>query len=473
VLKRPRLILAGLGGGSGKTILTLGLLRAWVETGRKIKPFKKGPDYIDATWLGLAARTTAVNLDPFFLSTEKLTSLFFHSMQGFDAGLVEGNRGLFDGKDVTGSYSTAELARILDAPVVLVVDCTKVTRTVAALVKGCRDFEPGLNLAGVILNRTAGPRHRQITRQSVETYTGLPVMGVLPKIKPDPIPERHMGLISDQEYLEAHEVIANLAQVAADCLDLDGLYNIARSAPPMPEPEKKLWPEEPASDPVRIGVIKDAALWFYYGENFEALRRHGAELVELSLINTDPWPEIHGLYLGGGFPETQAHALSQNRRTREHVRALAQKGLPIYAECGGFMYLGEKLVYNGQTYPMAGILPVTTELCARPQGHGYTLAKAVRPNPYHPVGLEFTGHEFHYSRCAENLPPDPGFALEMVRGCGICRHKDGLITRNTFAGYTHLHALAVPTWAENFIAAARICRDALAANKPVPDIVCN
>lgn len=497
-----RLILAGLSGGAGKTILSLGLCRALVDLGLQVKPFKKGPDYIDAAWLSLAARRETSNLDPFMMPHEALVQLFLRESASVDFALIEGNRGLFDGKDTSGSCSTAELAKRLRAPVVLIINCTKMTRTVAALVLGCRTFEPKLNLAGVILNRTAGTRHKTILRQCIEQYTDVPVVGILPKIKPDPIPERHMGLVSDQECAEAEATLSHLATIARECLDIQALRTIAARATTTPLPDKldaKLQDNclnfagcadasaatlgvqqhnransqpvrtgcgqssglrmaqhtAPPEDSVRIGVVRDAALWFYYRENLAELRKHGAELVELSLLTPRVWPEIHGLYLGGGFPETQAEQLAQNESTRTMVHRHARRGLPIYAECGGFMYLGQSLICRETVYPMAGVFPVQTMLCAKPQGHGYTVAKVVQPNPFHPVGLEFTGHEFHYSKCVSPVPPEMSYALEMQRGTGIDQNKDGLIFRNTFACYTHLHALGVPTWAENFVVAAR------------------
>ncbi|WP_028572112.1 cobyrinate a,c-diamide synthase [Desulfonatronum lacustre] len=501
----PRLILAGLSGGAGKTILSLGLCRALTDLGLRVQPFKKGPDYIDAAWLGLAARRETSNLDPFMMPGDSLVRLFLRESATADMALIEGNRGLFDGKDTSGSCSTAELARLLQTPVVLIINCTKMTRTVAALVLGCRTFEPNLRLAGVILNRTAGPRHKTILRQCIEQYTDVPVVGILPKIKPDPIPERHMGLVSDQECAEAETTLRNLAAIARDCLDIEAIRAIAASASAVPLPDAPTGssrgccfttgndaeggtepqtgeheshpPKETAESAlqpprqgkaklaplqghtVRIGVVRDAALWFYYRENLEELRRNGAELVELSLLTPAPWPVIHGLYLGGGFPETQAEQLAQNEATRALVFRLAGQGLPIYAECGGFMYLGQSLICREIVYPMAGVFPVQTMLCAKPQGHGYTVAKVIHPNPFHAVGLEFTGHEFHYSKCVTPLPPDVSFSLEMQRGSGIDQNRDGLVFRNTFACYTHLHALGVPTWAVNFVAAARRYRE--------------
>ncbi|WP_147818748.1 cobyrinate a,c-diamide synthase [Salidesulfovibrio onnuriiensis] len=454
----PRLLIAGLSGGTGKTIVSLGLARAWTRAGKSVRSFKKGPDYIDATWLGLASRRFCTNLDPYFLSGETLRSLVHERMQGCDVGLIEGNRGLFDGKDEQGSCSSSELARQLETPVVLAIDCTKMTRTVAAIVQGCAHFEPGLRLAGVICNRTAGERHRAILRRSIEEHTDVPVLGMLPKFRENPIPERHMGLMSDQEYDPASygghdQALDAIADVVGEWLDLDALWRVAESAPEFGEPAP-LWPEPAAEKCVRIGYVHDEALWFYYQENLEALERAGAELVRLSLLDDQPWPEIHGLYLGGGFPETLALRLANQSRTRIHVKNFSEAGMPIYAECGGFMYLCDTLEYDGSVYPMAGVFPVATSFCPRPQGLGYTEAEAVADTPFYARGTRVRGHEFHYSRCVAAKSGNLRFALKMERGNGMLDGCDGLVSNSTFAGYNHIHALAVPDWAPRFVAAA-------------------
>jgi cobyrinic acid a,c-diamide synthase len=466
VNNRPRLVLAGLSGGAGKTILTLGVCRAFAAAGLRVRPFKKGPDYIDAAWLGLAAGRAATNLDPFLLPERRLASLFLEKSQDVDIAVIEGNRGLFDGMDVAGSCSTAALARSLAAPVVLALDVTKMTRTAAAIVAGVAAFEPGLRLAGVIANRTAGQRHRDIVRASIESLTGVPVLGMLPKISDNPIPERHMGLVSDREHGGIEAILDNLADIIRQNVDLDRLLAIARAAPPLPDAAPVVPPPaEPVGEPPVIGVVRDAALWFYYPENLEALERAGARLAFLSLLDDAPWPELDGLYLGGGFPETQAERLAANTQTRNRVAAMARAGLPIYAECGGFMYLCQGLDLDGAVHPMAGVFPVITTLCARPQGLGYCKARVVRDNPFHPVGTLLSGHEFHYSKCEPALASCPGaqadlpgpeaFALTMERGVGMLAGSDGLLFRRTFAAYTHIHAEGATHWAPRFVAAAR------------------
>ncbi|WP_462324741.1 cobyrinate a,c-diamide synthase [Desulfoplanes sp.] len=468
----PRLVLAGLSGGSGKTIVSLGLCRAAVDAGIRVRPFKKGPDYIDAHWLALAAKASVSNLDPFLFPASRVQDLFHARMLGHDLAIIEGNRGLFDGKDVDGSCSTAELARVLKAPVVIVIDCTKTTRTMAAIVMGCRVFEPELDLRGVILNRIAGSRHESIVRSSIERYTDLKVFGALPKMADNPIPERHMGLISDQEFTQADHAFARLSSFVSDHLDLPALFSVADTADPAPASSQRLYPPAVAdTGSVTIGYVRDASLWFYYQENLQALEASGAELVSLSLLDDTPWPDLHGLYLGGGFPETFANGLSGNTVKLKRVAELSRSGLPIYAECGGFMYLCRDLGYQGGVYPMAGILPVSTRFCPRPQGLGYVQGRVIAQNPFYPVGTSLVGHEFHYSRSeavdSQCLVP----CLDLERGQGVCTHYDMLLSNNTLAGYTHMHAFSHPQWANRFVDAAQVYRrHRMSSGAPCPNI---
>ncbi len=467
----PRLVLAGLSGGSGKTIVSLGVCRAAADAGIRVRPFKKGPDYIDAHWLALAAKASVSNLDPFLFSQERIQALFHTRMQDHDLAIVEGNRGLFDGKDVDGTCSTAELARMLEAPVVLVVDCTKATRTMAAIVMGCQMFDPELDLRGVILNRVAGSRHESIVRSSIEKYTDLNVLGALPKMANNPIPERHMGLISDQEFSQTELAFARLSSFVREYLDLPAIFSAADSSRSVSCPDTKLFPDPVPGGCVTIGYVRDASLWFYYQENLEALETAGASLVPLSLCDDRPWPAIDGLYMGGGFPETLAEKLSVNEVLRKRVRSMSRSGMPIYAECGGFMYLCRELEYLGRMFPMAGIFPVSTTFCRKPQGLGYVQGQVTEANPFYPLGTPLVGHEFHYSR---SLPDDPAQlipCLNLQRGQGVCAHMDMLVSRNTMAGYTHMHAFSNPEWANRFVEAARTYQNHMRSSRlSCPDI---
>lgn len=464
----PRLTLAGLSGGAGKSLVSLGIARAWRDQGLTVQPFKKGPDYIDATWLGLAAQVTSTNLDPFFLDDVTLSALFLERSAHADVAVIEGNRGLHDGLDLLGSASTARLARLLRSPVVLVLDVTKMTRTAAAVVRGLLEFEPDTPLAGVVLNRVAGPRHEEIVRQAIESLAGVPVLGALPKLGDDPIPERHMGLISNRELEQTEEILIRHGDIARAHLDLDRLLELARSAPDMEDPGPTPWPASQISRGQarpRIGFVRDAVLWFYYQENLDALERAGAELVELSLLNAAEWPELHGLYLGGGFPETNAQALTSDAALLGRLRGLAGSGMPIYAECGGFMVLCESLVLEEGEFPMAGVLPVKTRLCRRPQGLGYVEAVCVKDSVFHKAGERLKGHEFHYSHCVAGDAQELDMRLRLEKGQGMIPPRDGLAWRNVFAAYTHIHALAAPEWAPRFVRAAMAFREETAGRR--------
>lgn len=453
----PRLLLSALRGGAGKTTLTLGLLAAWRIQGRRVIPFKKGPDYIDPAWHTLAAGSPSHNLDPFLMEGDQILNLVTRQAQAADVLLIEGNRGLFDGLDAQGTYSTAELAKLLATPVVLVVDCTMTTRTAAALVLGCQHFDPQVNLVGVILNQVARPRHEAILRASIERYCGVPVLGAVPRLKCAVFPERHMGLVPPPEHRAARQALRAAQDLAERYLDLGGLWQAACQAPPLPVISRPLYPEPEIRETVNIGIVRDAAFQFYYPENLEALEQAGARLVFLSALS-DPElpPDLDALYLGGGFPETNALALAGNATFRASVRRAAEAGLPIYAECGGLMYLGRSLhTLEGQAFPMVGLLPYDFLMGKSPQGHGYTTLEVVAPNPFFPPGTRLKGHEFHYSR----MQPEPGsearLAFHLSRGTGMGGQRDGYIYKNVLATYTHLHALGAPEWAPALVRQAR------------------
>jgi len=467
---------AALRGGGGKTTISLGLLAAWRRRGLSIVPFKKGPDYIDAGWLAQAAGGACYNLDPFLMSRDRIIRSFAcrASRPSAQGALIEGNRGLYDGTDEKGTYSTAELAKMLEAPVVLNLDCTKVTRTLAAVVMGCRHFDPGVRLAGVVLNRIATARQEALVRRTIEAEAGLPVLGAVPRIPSQDLPERHLGLLPFQEHPRAQRALDLLAELAERHLDLDRIWALAGSAPDLDDPPEHPWAEPapaPSGPPLRIGVIRDSAFQFYYPENLEALERLNARPVVFSALDTATLPDLDALYLGGGFPETHAELLARNQGLRESIRRAAEDGLPIYAECGGLMYLGRDLVLQDRVFPMAGVFPVTFGLEKRPQGHGYTIVKADRPNPFYPVGLELTGHEFHYSRPLEYDPDQVELVFEVRRGFGFDRGRDGLVYRNTLGTYTHLHALGTTDWARALVGQAerrRLSRGPREEQNPCP-----
>jgi cobyrinic acid a,c-diamide synthase len=452
----PRLLLAALRGGAGKTTLTLGLLAAWRGQGRRLVPFKKGPDYIDPAWHTLAAGCPSHNLDPFLMEGDQiLASVARHASQA-DALLIEGNRGLHDGLDAQGTYSTAELAKFLATPVVLVVDCTMRTRTTAALVLGCQHFDPQVPIRGVILNQIARPRHEAIIRQAIETYCGIPVLGAIPRLKCEVFPERHMGLVPPQEHATAIRAVATARDLAQKYLDLEGLWQVAAQAPPLPATPSLRRSFGADCHPSVIGVIRDSAFQFYYPENLEALRDAGAAVLEISALD-DPVlpPHLDALYIGGGFPETHARALAENLSFRNSVKASAQAGLPIYAECGGLMFLGEHIQIGSDKFPMVGLFPYDFIMGKKPQGHGYTILEVAQDNPYFSRGTVLKGHEFHYSQIVPEPAPDFPMAFTVSRGSGLGGQREGLLYQNVLATYTHLHALGCPQWATALVHRAR------------------
>ena len=446
------IIIAGLAGGSGKSVVSVGLIAALAQLGKVVVPFKKGPDYIDAGWMKLAAGRNCYNLDPFLMNAESIKESFLAHSDGADLIVVEGNRGLYDGVNIEGGYSTAELSLSLNLPILLVVNCTKTTRTVAAMVLGCMKLDERIDIRGVVLNQIGTKRHQNIVTQAVEKYTGLPVLGAVPRMKRDIFPMRHLGVTPHQEYEGSEEAMQFLAETVAEHLDLERIQEIMA---PIGHRKIVACPKE-HENRLRIGLLMDAAFQFYYSENLEALEQAGAELIPINAMEEKVLPQLDGLYIGGGFPETSAGALSANRSFRESVKTAAENGLPIYAECGGLIYLGESIEMEGEVHPLAGVFPVRFGMSQKPQAHGYSIFEADGENPFYEKGAEIKGHEFRYSTILEWTGKVEELALQMKRGVGFSGGRDGLTTHNVLALYTHIHALGTPEWARGFM---RRCRE--------------
>ncbi len=444
----PRIVVAGLSGDAGKSLVSCGLCRALTQRELRVAPFKKGPDFIDAAWLGQAAGRPGRNLDTFMMPAAAIERALGRAARGCDLAVIEGNRGLFDGLDAHGSHSTATLAELVGCPVVLVVDCTKVTRTVAALVLGCRALAPTLNLAGVVLNRVATSRQEKVIRAAIDADVGIPVLGALPRLDRQHLPSRHLGLLTAAEHPRREAVLEELAALVAAHVDLQAIVALAETTLPVAgsPPRTKTEPT------VRVGILGGQAFTFYYPENLEALEDAGATLIAIDPLRDHALPEIDALYAGGGFPELYAEGLAANSELRAALRRAIDAGLPVWAECGGLMYLGEQLVVDGATHAMVGALPIALEQTARPQGHGYVLGAVDRDNPFLPRGARIAGHEFHYSRLAG---PAPATVLALERGTGLGERRDGIARGNVFASYTHIHAAGLPEWAPALVRAAR------------------
>lgn len=469
-----KIIISGLSGGSGKTIVSLGLTRFFTNKNRTVRPFKKGPDYIDSAWLMQASHKPCYCLDPFFQDERELRLHFQTVLQNSPQNaiaLIEGNRGLFDGKDHLGSCSTAQLAHVLDCPVLLTVNCTKMTRTAAALVMGIRHFDPNLKLAGIILNNIGSSRHGSIVQKSIKEYTDIPVLGIIPRQKENPIPERHMGL-SLKDYDDKDSILDSLADLIQKYTDTDAILSAMGTMQPPAISQEKLVTDNTPKEKIRIAYLYDDAFWFYYQENFDALKKEGAELIPLSFLSEKSFEQqlqernltkndLDGLYIGGGYPELFAKKISTSPK-KEVLKKWVENFMPVYAECGGFMLLTKKLhclKENGYAaYPMAGIFDIESKFLPKPQGLGYTEVKTLSETPFHPKNSIWKGHEFHFST-AVNFPKSQSFTLELAKGSGMAQKEvngkktafDGLLHKNCHASYTHLYAPAVPHFAENFV----------------------
>ena len=451
----PRLMLCGLRGSSGKTLIALGLIGAWTARGIRVAPFKKGPDYIDPAWHSRAGSMPCRNLDTYLMGDAEIRRAVGQFGSASDLSLIEGNHGLFDGVGAEATASSAELAKILRVPVVLVVDCTKATRTVAAMVLGCQHFDPDLNLAGVILNRVATARQQRSIRTAVEETCGVPVLGSIPRLADLAFPERHLGLLTPAEHPAVVEPIRMAREVVEAHVDLKALQALAGSAPPLTWTEVTAPAGHEARVPVRIGVVRDSAFTFYYPENLEALERLGATIVEVDALTDTALPDLDALYIGGGYPETHAAALAANVAFRAALKREIEAGLPVIAECGGLVYLSEAMVMGGTAYPMVGTFPVTFELGMRPQGHGYAVAEVTERNPFFAPGMILRGHEFRYSTARDSYGEGLPLAFRMQRGTGFDSKRDGLVYKNVLASFVHFHAAGLPQWGVGVIRQAR------------------
>lgn len=447
----PRVVIAAPQGRSGKTTVSLALGRALSRRGLSIQPFKKGPDYIDPSWLSAACGRPCYNLDAFLMTDAVLLGSFAERAQGVDMALVEGAMGLFDGPGPGMEGSTAALARALAAPVILVINASRMTQSVAAMVAGYQHFDPATTVAGVILNQVSGPRHEQKLRAAIEGHCAIPVLGAIPKERESFVTERHLGLIPARESEKAEALVEAIHERTREHLDLEAILRVARSARPSSHAGIEKQPR-PGARRCRIGVFFDRAFNFYYPENLEALRDAGADLVFIDAVCDRSLPSVDGLYIGGGFPELYCGELEANAGLRGEVAAAVETGMAVYAECAGMMYLCRAITWKGRRCRMAGVIPAEVELSARPAGHGYVEAEVSADNPLFPLGLKVRGHEFHHSRLL--FSEEPRLAYTVQRGQGLGHGADGFFYKHLFASYTHLHALATPSWAERFVALA-------------------
>jgi len=453
-----RLFISAAHKSSGKTTVCIGLCAALRARGETVQPFKKGPDYIDPLWLGMAAGRPCYNLDAYLMGADEIRAQVAQRMQGATLGIIEGNKGLYDGLDLDGSNSNAAMAALTGTPVVLVIDARGMTRGIAPLILGYQAFDRNIRIAGVILNQLGGSRHEAKLRAVIEHYTGVPVLGAVQHDEGIAIVERHLGLVPSNEAEGARSRIDEIAAHIAAQVDLDQLLAISRQSAPLHAGEPA--PRAAGGAPVRIGIARDAAFGFYYPGDLDALRSAGAELESFDALHAEHLPKVDGLFIGGGFPETHMEALAANTSLRRELREAIEAGLPAYAECGGLMYLARGIEWNGRAAEMAGVIPADIVMHSRPVGRGYVHLRETgrSPWPQPPVqdSQPIRAHEFHYSS-VENLAPGVGFAYEVERGHGIDGRHDGIVHKNLLASYAHLRDVAGNPWARRFVDFVRNC----------------
>jgi cobyrinic acid a,c-diamide synthase len=444
-----RFLISAAHKSSGKTTLSIGLCAALRQRGLIVQPYKKGPDYIDPMWLTRASGRPCHNLDFYLMGPEEVTDVFESESGGSDVALVEGNKGLYDGLDLDGSNSNAALAKLLDIPVVLVIDARGMTRGVAPLILGYQAFDKDIRIAGVILNQLGGSRHEGKLRAVIEHYTDVPVLGAVQHEPTMEILQRHLGLIPSNEAAEVEQQIATIAECVSGQVDLNRLLELTRQ-------ETQAQPRQPSSLPApsyRIGIARDPAFGFYYADDLDALKQAGAELVSINTLEDRQLPQVDGLIIGGGFPESFMAELETNTAMRTAIRQAIDDGLPTYAECGGLMYLSRSISWKGKIHDMVGVIPGDTVMHDKPVGRGYVRLQETGQTPWKsesPVE-DIRAHEFHYSSL-ENLPDGLIYAYKVLRGHGVDGKHDGIVYRNLLASYTHLRSTRRFSWVKRFMA---------------------
>ncbi|MGB1011021.1 MAG: cobyrinate a,c-diamide synthase [Thiolinea sp.] len=456
---------------SGKTTLSIGLCAAMHARNLRVQAFKKGPDYIDPLWLSAASDNPCHNLDFNTMTHSEILQTLQYYGANADFRLIEANKGLYDGIALDGSDSNAALAKLTDSAVILVLDTRGMTRGIAPLLMGYQAFDHDVNIAGVILNRTGGDRHVGKLQRAVEEYTDVTVLGA---VRNDPemvIEERHLGLMPSNESDEAERRIVQIRNLVADQVDLDKVFELGvdRERTDVPKAPLALnHPVEapvnssknqslPKAFPVRVAVCQDPAFAFYYPGDLDALQQAGAEIVPVNTLTDKSLPEVDGLFIGGGFPETQMHRLAANESLRADIYQAIEDGLPVYAECGGLMYLSRSIHWRGEQAEMVGIIPGDAVMHEKPQGRGYVKLQETADMiwPGGDTAQTINAHEFHYS-ALENLAQTGRFAFRMLRGQGIDGQHDGWIYKNLLASYTHMRHTAQFPWAQRFIEFIRL-----------------
>lgn len=453
-MTHSRLIIAGTSSGVGKTTVTLAILAALRQRGRRVQPFKAGPDFIDPGHHTAATGRPSRNLDGWMLGADLNRAIFTKAAVDADISIIEGMMGLFDGSSPVNEVgSTAEIAKQLDAPVLLVIDGSAMARSAAAMVSGYAQFDPALRVAGVLFNRVSSEGHYQLLKEAVEQHANVAVVGYLRPDQAVTIVDRHLGLVTAMER-GTGELYDRLAKAAAETIDLDLVEALAQSAGNLEASSVSPSVMRRAEKPVRVGVAYDPAFCFYYPDNLELFEAAGAEVVKFSPLNDQVLPDVTMLYLGGGYPELYGEKLTGNVAMREAIRAFAERGGTIYAECGGMMYLTQAIRdFKGQSHDMVGLFPAEAVMKKSGLTLGYRTVELSQTCILGVSGVIARGHEFHYSTLVPRGPLD--FACSLSDARGDSKGRDGLVLGNVLALYTHLHFASQPTLAAALVDSAR------------------
>jgi len=445
-----RLVLAGTGSAVGKTTISTGIMQALSQEW-KVQPFKVGPDYIDPTYHTMATGNISRNLDSFFMSNGQIREAFERGIKvsNSEIGIIEGVRGLYEGiSPIEDVGNTASVAKALKAPVVLILNARSLVKSAAAIVIGFKTLDPTISIDGVILNQVKNRKHLLKAKEAVEKLSDTPVIGGIPRDDTISVEQRHLGLVPAVERENILQYIQNWGRVMEENLDLDILLSIMKAAKKLPKGREPVWKKE-KSQKVKLGVAKDEVFSFYYQDNLEALEANHAELIYFSPLNDAQVPDVDAVYIGGGYPEIFARELEANQLMRKSLKKFHQDCFPIYAECGGLMYLTRSI----NRHEMCNVFPYHSHMTKKPQALSYVIACARNDNIIVKKGEEFKGHEFHYSKL-ELEGAKPKFAFKILRGRGITGSMDGLLSDNTLAGYVHTHVAACPNFASGIVKTA-------------------
>lgn len=434
----------------GKTTISTGIMKALSEE-QKVQPFKVGPDYIDPTYHTLATNNISRNLDSFFMSNGQIREAFERGLNISNSkmGVIEGVRGLYEGiSPVEDVGNTASIAKALNAPVILILNARSLVKSAAAIVIGFKTLDPTIRIEGVILNLVKGRKHYLKAKEAVEKLADTPVIGGIPRDEAITVEQRHLGLVPAVERENIKRNIRDWGKLMVENVDLDALISIMKGAGKLPEGREPLFQQKNRKK-VKIGIARDEVFTFYYQDNLEAMEANNAEMVYFSPLHDQEVPDVDGIYIGGGYPEIFARELEANQNMRKSMHKFYQDERPIYAECGGLMYLSRSI----NQHQMCDVFGYNSHMTKKPQALSYVIAKATHDNIIIPAGETFHGHEFHYSRL-ELEGANPKFAFEILRGRGVSGSMDGLMSKNTLASYVHTHVAACPSFASKLVKSA-------------------